>query len=638
MAGKARIFQNETGDTGAIHSIGNGSIIGYGQGPNIVSVYAPYTSPNHFTLKVESDGRTWETSREPHTDIHHHHAGEGCDRIHMLDYCHTDYPCLIREIRCAETFSLELCFPGITDSHMSGLFADAGYQCITYVVKGGNPIIFHTSHTPFTGHVLISRACSSIAEIGANRWRITCSPGETMLLASGAEDAGTVILGLREIVGSGLEGIQVDRDVCVHANAPAGPLTASHLKDRRVFWKRYAARRNTAGEPDYVDAAIVCIKTQQSVQGGLPSCRELQYGYSRDNYGPSRAFLALGYHEDARKVLDFRFNKWRIFGGLRNAEGMGCFEPRHFSENEEVEQTSYTVLSARDYWQATKDDTYIHMVFPMLLWCLQVQIPYLHHDMLPFNGDETYIAGGLLGRSAVNHGSAESTLMFIEGALWLSGWAVRNGRTREVFGLEAAAFKAKAVYRRNFLSEGKLLANNPRRMDADMPCLSANRGVCAQADYVSGHRFGHEAFYVGLLLHDGKGHFVRDMELPSGGYRGEAEPAKEIGQVLVTPAWFRSALFNDAEMLRMARSFMRMDRENLVVAGHEPAMLLYALCRHGGTKEEITEARNLVRAYANENGSWDEYYRNGHTITVRHRPWETGYSLEALLLSESFLA
>jgi len=296
MAGKARIFQNETGDTGAIHSIGNGSIIGYGQGPNIVSVYAPYTSPNHFTLKVESDGRTWETSREPHTDIHHHHAGEGRDRIHMLDYCHTDYPCLIREIRCAETFSLELCFPGITDSHMSGLFADAGYQCITYVVKGGNPIIFHTSHTPFTGHVLISRACSSIAEIGANRWRITCSPGEAMLLASGAEDAGTVILGLREIVGSGLEGVQADRDVCVHANASAGPLTASHLEDRRVYWKRYAARRDTAGEPDYVDAAIVCIKTQQSVQGGLPSCRELQYGYSRDNYGPSRAFLALGYH------------------------------------------------------------------------------------------------------------------------------------------------------------------------------------------------------------------------------------------------------------------------------------------------------------------------------------------------------
>jgi hypothetical protein len=80
-----------------------------------------------------------------------------------------------------------------------------------------------------------------------------------------------------------------------------------------------------------------------------------------------------------------------------------------------------------------------------------------------------------------------------------------------------------------------------------------------------------------------------------------------------------------------------MDRKDLVVAGHEPAMLLYALCRHGGRKDEILEARNRVLSYANENGSWDEYYVNGLTKTVRHRPWETGYSLEALLLSEKML-
>lgn len=614
---KKRIYTNEQEDTKAIHSIGNGNILVYEQGPNVVNVLAPYTSPTHFTLRVEEDRGIWETGREPYTDFFNHENHVDSDNTTVMkDYCHQDFPCFIREIKNSTELSLTLHVPGFCETYRSELFEDKGFYCITYYNKGGNPIVFHTSHTPFTGFVLISMEHATLSEQRDNRWIITLSAGKSSILASGDADYGAVITGLREIAGSDLNFVR---------------------EERKRFWMDYAGRRNINDEPDYVDSAIVCIKTQQSTQGGLPSCNGLPYGYSRDNYGASRAYLKLGYYEDARKVLDFRFNKWTTFGTLRNAEGMGCYEPRHFSENEEVEQTSYTLLSARDYYLATYDNTYIHSIFLMLMWCLQVQLPHIHKDMLPFNGDETYIAGGMLARSSVNHGSAESTMMFIEGAQWLTGWAIKNGRYREIFGIREVADKMEKTYHGNFVYKHRLMANNPLRIDDQLVCLPANRGVCAQGDYLAKHRFGAEHFYVGQLLYDGKGHFVRDIEIPKGGFRGEEEPAMEIGEVLVTPAYFHSKLFDKSEMLQFARDYIGMDRTNKVTAGHEPALLLYTLCKTGAAEEEIREAREWVLTYANENGSWDEYYVNDETKTVRHRPWETGYSLEALLLSEEFL-
>lgn len=609
-----RLFKNEKTDTGAVHSIGNGNILVYQNGPNIASVLGPYTSAMHFSLKVKEDENVWETKREKHTDFYTHINGQ--EETVMEDYCHQDYPCFIREIKSENGHTFFLHVPGNSESYENPLFEKDGYLCITYYVKGGNPIVFHTSHTPFTGFFLVSKNGARIKKTDGNCWEITTPPGKTNILACGTSEYTTVISGLRTILSSDLFEIK---------------------KERRNFWMEYASRRDTENEPDYVDAALISIKTQQSVQGALPSCFGLPYGFSRDNYGASRGYLALGYHEDARKILDFRFDKWQTFGTLRNAEGMGCFEPRHFSENEEVEQTSYTLLSARDYHLKTKDSTYIHKIFPMLMWCANVQVPHIHKGMLPFNGDETYIAGGLLPRSAVNQGAAQATLMFAEGASWLIEWAVKNGKTREIFGLEKHVSGIKSKYRDNFVKDGKYIANNPDRIDNSLNCLPANRGVCAQADYLNKSGGFSEDLFIGQLLYDGKGHFVRDLEIATGGFKGEEQKRKILGEVLVSPAFLGNDILTKENMGKFAEDFMEMDRKNLVVAGHEPAMLLYTLCVTGADKEKVKRARDWVLEFMNENGSWDEYYVNNETKTVRHRPWETGYSLEALLLSEKML-
>ncbi|HEY0827771.1 MAG TPA: hypothetical protein VGE40_06735 [Bacilli bacterium] len=66
--------------------------------------------------------------------------------------------------------------------------------------------------------------------------------------------------------------------------------------------------------------------------------------------------MALGLFEEAKRNLEFRFNKWKHFGNLRNAESMGHHRVRHVHENDDVEGTAYTILQVFDYAEATGDD------------------------------------------------------------------------------------------------------------------------------------------------------------------------------------------------------------------------------------------------------------------------------------------
>ncbi len=62
-------------------------------------------------------------------------------------------------------------------------------------------------------------------------------------------------------------------------------------------------------------------------------------------------------------------------------------------------------------------------IAPMLDWAFESQKKYLVDGMLPFNGDETYVAGGLLPRSTLNDGSAEATMLFVESGQQFLEWA-----------------------------------------------------------------------------------------------------------------------------------------------------------------------------------------------------------------------
>ena len=78
-----------------------------------------------------------------------------------------------------------------------------------------------------------------------------------------------------------------------------------------------------------------------------------------------------------------------------------------------MEITGYLIVQAFDYYQKSGDKAFLKKIYPMLEWAWFSQVQELHENMLPFNGDETYVAGGILPRTVLCQGSAESTLLFL---------------------------------------------------------------------------------------------------------------------------------------------------------------------------------------------------------------------------------
>ena len=113
-------------------------------------------------------------------------------------------------------------------------------------------------------------------------------------------------------------------------------------------------------------------------------------------------------------------------GVIKNAQGLGI-DIFHVHENDEVEITGYFILQAFNYLDHSKDEAYLKEIFPMLEWAWNFQVKNLVKSMLPFNGDETYVAGAVLPRYALNDGSAEATLLFITSGNRLIQWVEKNG-------------------------------------------------------------------------------------------------------------------------------------------------------------------------------------------------------------------
>jgi len=81
------------------------------------------------------------------------------------------------------------------------------------------------------------------------------------------------------------------------------------------------------------------------------------------------------------------------------------------------------------------------------------------------------VAGGILPRSALNDGSAEATLLFLEGGEKLAAWSARTGRwdTTRLERARQAMGEARRRYQANFIQDGRLLANQPRRASLVQP-------------------------------------------------------------------------------------------------------------------------------------------------------------------------
>ena len=619
-----RLWDGRDTDSGDVHCLGNGRLCVYEQGPDILQVFGPpYSATTIGRIDVEGGSISCVSRRAKGTAIWRHEISEASVATALI----TDFVCdglaaFVRVINATQPVSFlyrpeetlrlaEHCTPDMERHGLPGGLLVETPIGIPLVPFGRYPL-------PFAVFNMIAWKGAVTAERTDAGLRLTCAPGESVLYVTGGPEL----------------------DACIAAMEQASAENAADLlQGTRSAWDAFSAKgRDFEAElPETVpergrllevlDAVSVMIKTQQALEGGILAGYPYHLGYVRDQYGTHRGLVALGHEEMSRDILRFYWEIFKKGGMIRNAQAFGFPGVYHIHENDDVEITGYITLQAFDYLRRSGDTVFIREILPMLEWAWEAQQRHLVKGMLPFNGDETYVAGGILPRFALNDGSAEATLLFIESGAQLLDFveqeglwdAARIAREREVLA------GVRHVYKDNFMRDGRLVTNNPSRaMAAPMP--RTRHGVCEKCMTVEWTLRTDAGRYECLAC------LNRDP-LP-------AAPAQvfSLQSVSLTPLYFHAATVTPEEQRSDVEAIVTQYKETgrlpsrpdgEVAVGYDYGLLLYALVELGHPMG--CDLYDKTLALADATGAWAEYYRNHVPAGTRCRPWESAINVEALL-------
>jgi hypothetical protein len=609
---------------GSIHSLGNGKMCIYEKGPDIITAYTgPYSSPSFLKMEWLKDEQADSRSiREPGTAIWTHSLKSGTiERAELLDFVDSETSCFVRKVqtKIRITFRIKLeKYVQLIDNSKQ-LKSNQPINGLLMIVPPGTtfyqtyvyPRILYSQFLTFGKATIQSVPGSGIIDV-------VCEPGESYLYLFGGPEYPEMINNTRKIL----------------AGSP-GLL----LSKTRQYWTDFTKRRKDfthilpAATPDRdkllktIDDVAVLLKTQQSIQGAVLAGYPYPLGYVRDQYGVSRGLLALGLNDEARSIFNFYWQIWKKYGYIHNAQGIGVDGIFHIHENDDVEITGYLILQALDLLNATHDEAFMLEISPMLDWAFRSPKKWLVKDMLPFNGDETYVAGGLLPRSALNDGSAEATMLYLEsGQKYLDWISSKKLWTKEIVAEnQALLLRVKLNFRNNFWHNDILWTNNPERAKAaELPRF--RHGVCESS--------GPNCLmnkYQGIAWTERN---ENDRYVCAGCISGQLLPraeAKEynLPSVALAPFYMRfSTIPYDQLKNAVLEILMRQEKETRLV-GYDYGFLLTAL-----TKLDLPESLSAYQrtlSVVDQEGSWSEYYLNDQPSGTRCRPWESAINLEALI-------
>ncbi len=623
-------------DTG-VHCMGNGRLAVYARGPEILQCFGPpYSSASSIRVRIaEPEALQVESEREPGTAVWSHElrlGGASMGRI--TDFVDAETPSFVRSLDLMRPLALEIRVgEGAEALENARSFGALGARSALLVTSPRGTFVFmkYPSPVPFIHQVVVKGRASMQRVPGCAAWRIACEPGASTIVVIG----GTAL-----------------PDCIEAAEAVLSTPEADLLARTRAWWRQYTARRRdlAAVLPEdaprradllaAVDDVAVLIKAQQGTEGGILAGLSYHWAAFRDQFGAMRCLLALGHAEEARGVLRYYGDIFSARGALHNGQDIGLNGFFHVHENDEVEITGYLLTQACDYQEATADDPLLRELFPMLEWAFDAQRRNLLRHMLPFNGDETYIAGGMMPRGVINDGSAESTLLFVTGGSRFLDWTERQGLwpADRIAGARRAVEETRTHYRRNFWKDGSILANNPERMTvAEMPRF--RHGVCESGAYLPECAgLACQGGAIGWVEKSVDGHYLcpacraRGVVLPAG------RPIYRLASVSLVPLYLGSDLFSREEIGAGAgeiiRRYERTGRlattpDSPATVGYDFGLLLYTLTELGHPMAGRVYRHMLdVR---DSTGAWVEYYRDDRPVGCPCRPYESGINLEAAL-------
>jgi len=652
----SRNWSNKEDDDGSIHCLGNGQFCVYEQGPDITQVFGPpYSSPSIMRILLTSESLIEsESSREAHTAIWQHEIKtDGKKTGVMTDFVDSEAPYFIRRftLNAPLTFLLslqdELSQPlrgnvkviqngkqlsarGASDGLLVHVpqgqviqrFNPTILQYYYQLVIQGNGSFRKKVGTEEWAEELLSvrgEARTFKKRPGTEQWELTFNPGKSILYICANVTYPDCVENVEKLLSTPLE------DSLKRTRNNWNEFTNRRKDFSRILPKKLPFRDKLLKT---IDDVSVLIKAQQGHDGGILAGHRYHVDGKRDQYGTCRCLLRLGYYKEAKEVLQRYWNIWQENHKFVNCEGIGVKGMFNPAENDDVEITSYIIIQAFDYLKATKDETFLHKIFPMLEWAWQVQIPHLAGGMLPFNGDETYVAGKILPRSVLNDGSAEGTMLFITAGERLISWIEVNKKWEDDKLAKAMQIleETRKKYSANFWKDGELFANNPTRTEiADLPKF--RHGVCEATN----------TWDLGWTVKNEKNRYVspfleHDDTVP---YEQRWYSLKSVS---LMPLYIGSNLIPRKEIAKtvsnMAQEYQSSGclpsrPEGGATVGYDYGLLLY----------NLTEINHPLAAYVYEKmlaqldpaGAWVEYYEDGKPKGCRYRPWESGINLEAAI-------
>jgi len=619
-----RIFYTNKPDDGSLHCLGNGQLCAFEQGPDIVQLFGPpYSSPSFMQLLLTTSESIRAVSRrETGTAIWHHRLLQNGNSLGWLtDFVDAESPAFIRHCDLKEKLIFSLRFAeGVNAILDKRHFTRAPERFALAVVTRAGKYIYNNYPTRLEKYhqIVLSGNASLKSTPDAQEWILQCGPGQCTIYVCGGADYPSCICNTERIL----------------VSAPA-----ELLKRTRDYWNRFTRSRHDFSKllpgstPDRdkllqaIDDVSVIIKTHQSQQGGVMAGHNYHLAYVRDQYGVSRCLLKLGYDQQARAMLQHDWSVWQKHHKLRNAQGMGVDGIFHIHENDDVEITSYLIIQAFDYLNHSNDHAFIGQIFPMLQWAWEAQTRHLVKNMLPFNGDETYIAGGFLPRSTINDGSAEATLLFITGGRQLLDWVRTNAKWSEqsIKKAEEILTQTAAAYYKNFWQGGHLLTNNPARAAAAI-LPRFRHGVCEATGRFGWTEKNRNNRYVSPFV-------SVDKPLPP------AEARKyDIKSVSLIPLYISATIPTAEELAPMVAAMAEQYRttgklpstiHGSRTVGYDYGLLLYNLTElNHPLAAKVYEKMMMI---LDPTGAWVEYYEDGKPRGTRCRPWESAINLEAAL-------
>lgn len=628
------VFANDSNPSNPkdIHVIGDGNLCVFGRESNIFQFFGPpYSSPSMLQLHLLGDDNVTSVREKGAAIWHHEINRDGQSVVQMTDFISTETGSFVREISAAKVVTYDLMVTldpfYLNFNKMLSCVQDVGIGMVTganqsFTIQLQKDVPFYGRYAmapkAYTYRIFVTGCAKLIPQDGSNKnLRLITEPGRGTL-----------------VVVSGLTPEAVDintRKWEESSTSELAELTRKRWLPLSSKLDKFYVNQSPEGFSEAVDNIAVLLKSMQSSQGVIMAGYSWHWGYVRDQYGASRGLMAMGLYQEARQTLNFFYDTWKKYGFIKNAQPMGFSDVFLFCENQEVEMTGYLVLQAFDYYKKTNDDQFIRYILPLLEWATQVQVKNIVDGMLPFSGDETHIAGGLLPRKVICNGSAESTLYFIEGSNRLLDFVAKNKLwdDKKMKELHASVKICSDGFRKNFFVNGIFYANNPER-ENNLVYPPTRPSVCTHPDHPveyfpeNYHYKGPLYFCANCMKKDNSA-----VQLP------KQEKFTDVLSATLCPIYMDSQLFTRAEKRQMLDAVIAWYRKNGsinhngLMLGHDYGMFLGALVAFDDPLQDEIYIRMMN--LRDRTGSWAEYFKDDKPLATVCHPWSAGVNIEAAI-------